>query len=70
MTEDFKLGELPLLHPDELAELERLAGHSLTNDEAHALLRKAKIEGAFNSWFSEKDQPRASRSGDTKSSGS
>jgi hypothetical protein len=44
---------LPTLHPDELAELQRIAGRSLTNDEAQLLLRKITIEAAFNAWLLE-----------------
>ena len=32
--------DLPELHPDELAEMCRIIGRDLTNDEALALLRK------------------------------
>jgi len=32
--------EMPTLHPDELAEIRRVIGRDLTNDEALALLHK------------------------------
>ena len=48
--------DLPAMHPDELAELRRVTGNpDLTNDEAHAYLRKQKVEGAFYSWLEEKE---------------
>jgi hypothetical protein len=43
----------PPLHPDEKTMLEDYAGKKLTEEEAHRMLRDAKIEGAFNRWLEE-----------------
>jgi hypothetical protein len=42
---------LPLLHPEEHAAIEKIAGKPLTNDEAQILLRDATIAGAFERWM-------------------
>lgn len=49
---------LPQLDPREHAEIERLAGRRLSNDEAQALLHEATIFAAFEFWLQNGAPPR------------
>jgi hypothetical protein len=52
--ENFMNDTLPILHPEEHAAVEQIAGRKLSNDEAQILLREATIAGAFERWIEER----------------
>jgi hypothetical protein len=46
--------ESPALHPDEHAWIEQLVGRALTNEEAQALLREAKLTASWEDIYGKK----------------
>lgn len=48
--------EYPTLHPDELAELQKMIGMPITNDEAQIFLREKAIWDAWQNWLERKKE--------------
>lgn len=52
---DTSQNEIPKLHPAEHAWIEQLTGKTLTNDEAQALLREAKLTASWEDIYGKRN---------------